>query len=177
MKKFIPLLAFLVLAWFLFDGLGRDTKTLPSPLIGKDFPDLVVVDFDTNQSFKIQDKLQNKISLVNVWASWCSTCRAEHDVLMAIHNSNILQMIGINYKDEKEEGKKFLNAFKNPFDFIIFDDKGKLGLELGVYATPETFIIDKLGIIRFKHIGELTPYIWKNDIIPLINNLNKNYDK
>ena len=82
-------------------------------------------------------------------------------------------MVGINYKDTKEEGQRFLDILGNPFDFVIFDQQGRLGLELGVYATPETFIIDQKGVIRFKHIGEINPRIWQNDIFPLVNQLKK----
>ncbi|RUM82336.1 MAG: DsbE family thiol:disulfide interchange protein [Candidatus Thioglobus sp.] len=171
MGKFLPLALFIVLAYFLLDGLGRDTKKLPSPLIGKIFPNLDVVDFHTEEKYAIQDKLKGRVSLVNVWASWCVTCRAEHKMLNDIAATSDLHMVGINYKDTKKEGKRFLDILGNPFKFIIFDQQGKLGLELGVYATPETFIIDQQGVIRFKHIGEITPTIWKNEILPLISKL------
>ncbi len=171
MTKFLPLAVFVVLAWFLFDGLGRDTKKLPSPLIGKSFPNMEVVDFDTNERYLTHEKLKNNLTLVNVWASWCVTCRAEHEMLMRISRSDSLQMLGVNYKDTKTEGKNFLYRLGNPYDSIIFDKQGKLGLELGVYATPETFIVDQQGVIRFKRIGELTPYIWKEQILPLIQEL------
>ncbi|SMM97981.1 Cytochrome c-type biogenesis protein CcmG/DsbE, thiol:disulfide oxidoreductase [uncultured Candidatus Thioglobus sp.] len=174
MNKFIPLVVFVVLAWFLYDGLGRDTKKLPSPLIGKSFPNLEVEDFHTGEKYLLQDRLNSKISLVNVWASWCVTCRAEHQMLNKIAKTNQVQMVGINYKDSKKEGKYFLKRLGNPFDFIVFDEQGKLGLELGVYATPETFIVDKNSVIRYKRIGEITPNIWKNKILPLIQNLQNN---
>jgi cytochrome c biogenesis protein CcmG/thiol:disulfide interchange protein DsbE len=173
MAKFLPLALFVLLAYFLLDGLGRDTKKLPSPLIGKTFPNLEVLDFHTGEKYLTQDKLKGKVSLVNVWASWCVTCRAEHEMLNKITKTSTLQMVGINYKDTKEEGQRFLDILGNPFDFVIFDQQGRLGLELGVYATPETFIIDQKGVIRFKHIGEINPRIWQNDILPLINQLKK----
>jgi len=169
--KFLPLALFVVLAYFLLDGLGRDTKKLPSPLIGKAFPNLEVEDFHTGERYLIQDKLKNKTSIVNVWASWCVTCRAEHKMLNDIAATSDIQMVGINYKDTKKEGKRFLDILGNPFKFIIFDQQGKLGLELGVYATPETFIIDQKGVIRFKHIGEITPSIWQGEMLPLIEEL------
>ncbi len=171
MGKFFPLVAFIVLAWFLFDGLGRDTRELPSPLIGKIFPNLEVEDFKTQEKYSTHSVLKGKITLVNVWASWCVTCRAEHHTLVNISNTNSVQMLGINYKDTRKEGEFFLKRLGNPYDKIIFDQAGKLGLELGVYATPETFIVDSQGIIRFKRIGELTPEIWKTKILPLIQQL------
>lgn len=168
---FLPLVFFSILVWFLFDGLGRDTRQLPSPLIGKNFPNLTVVDFQTGEKYPIQDKLKNQISLVNIWASWCLTCRAEHQVLDNLAKTSNLQIIGINYKDTKKEAARFLDILGNPFDFIVFDQQGKLGLELGVYATPETFITDQNGVIHFKHIGEITQYIWQNEVKPLIKQL------
>ncbi len=173
MGKFLPLVIFVVLAWFLYDGLGRDTKKLPSPLIGKAFPNLEVKDFQTREKYQSQSRLKNKVSLVNVWASWCVTCRAEHQMLKKIAKVSSVKMVGINYKDTKKEGKRFLEILGNPFDFIVFDDKGKLGLELGVYATPETFIVDKDGVIQFKRIGEITPQIWQKQMLPLIDKLQK----
>lgn len=171
MNKFLPLVLFIVLAGFLYIGLDLDREKLPSPLIGKPFPNLLVEDFYTGEKYPVQNHLNNKISLVNVWASWCVTCRAEHEMLNNIAKDNWVQILGINYKDSKKAGSHFLQTLGNPFDFIIFDKQGKLGLELGVYATPETFVIDKKGIIRFKHIGEITPHIWQNDIAPLIAQL------
>ncbi len=171
MTKFIPLVVFVVLVWFLYDGLGRDTKKLPSPLIGKTFPNIEVEDFRTGEKYQLHDKLKNKLSLVNVWASWCVTCRAEHQMLNDIAKQNIVQMVGVNYKDTKKEADYFLKRLGNPFDFIIFDKQGNLGLEIGVYATPETFIVDGSGVIRFKHIGEITTSIWQTEILPLISKL------
>ncbi|CAC9660793.1 DsbE family thiol:disulfide interchange protein [bacterium endosymbiont of Bathymodiolus sp. 5 South] len=173
MGKFIPLVVFVVLAWFLYDGLGHDTKKLPSPLIGKNFPNLEVEDFQTGKKYHLQDKLKNQVSLVNVWASWCVTCRAEHQMLNNIAKQDVVQIVGINYKDTKREGKYFLNRLGNPFDFIVFDEQGKLGLELGVYATPETFIVDNKGVIRFKRIGDITTRIWQEEMLPLIQQLKK----
>lgn len=172
MGRFMPLAVFIVLAWFLYDGLGRDTKKLPSPLIGKTFPNLEVEDFQTSEKYHLKDKLKNKLSLVNVWASWCVTCRSEHQMLSYIAKQDVVQMVGINYKDTKKDGVYFLKRLGNPFEFIVFDQQGVLGLELGVYATPETFIVDRNGVIRFKHIGEITSRIWQEQILPLINQLN-----
>ena len=159
MGKFLPLALFVVLAYFLLDGLGRDTKKLPSPLIGKNFPNIEVVDFHTGEKFFTQDRLKDKFSLVNVWASWCATCHVEHQMLINIAKSNSVQMMGINYKDKKKSSTCV--------------EAGKLGLELGVYRVPETFLVNDKGVIIFKHLGEVTPSIWKNDILPLINPLKK----
>ncbi len=171
MNKFIPLALFVVLVGFLYIGLGLDPKKLPSPLIGKAFPNIEVEDFHTGEKYLTQDKLKNKISLVNVWASWCVTCRAEHEMLMKIAKQNTVQMVGINYKDTKKDGNKFIDILGNPYHFVVFDQLGKLGLELGVYATPETFLVDQDGIIRFKRIGEMTQSIWQKEVLPLVKQL------
>jgi cytochrome c biogenesis protein CcmG/thiol:disulfide interchange protein DsbE len=173
MNKFIPLILFVVLAGFLYVGLDLDPKKLPSPLIGKTFPNQEVQDFDTLKTYLTHEKLKDKISLVNVWASWCVTCRAEHEMLNKIAQTNTVQMVGINYKDTKYDAIQYLDILYNPYDIIMFDPKGKLGLELGVYATPETFIVDQDGAIKYKLIGQLTKQIWEDEMLPIINNLSK----
>lgn len=171
MKKFIPLSIFLVLAIFLYISLSLNPKELPSPFINKPFPEVLATTFK-NKNFS-KKQLLNKVSLVNFWASWCVTCRAEHQMLIKIAQEKNLQLIGINYKDTKTEANKYLKMLGNPYRFNVFDNQGKLGLELGVYATPETFIVDKKGIIRFKHTGEITKNIWLKQIKPLFLKLNK----
>ena len=164
MKKIIPLLVFLVIGFFLILSLNSNPNKLPSPLIGKMFPVLEGADFYTNEKVKLNDLMANKLTLVNVWASWCVTCRKEHQMIMDIAQNNNLKLIGINYKDTKNDGADYLNIMGNPFNEVIFDPQGKIGMELGVYATPETFLISKEGIIIYKHIGEITKEIW-NEII------------
>lgn len=170
MNKFLPLGIFLVLGVFLYISLSLNPKELPSPFINKPFPEVFATTFDNKKFSKKQ--LINKVSLVNFWASWCVTCRAEHQMLINIAKEKNLQIIGINYKDTKIEANNYLKKLGNPYYLNIFDDKGRLGLELGVYATPETFIIDKKGIIRLKHTGEITTNIWLKQIKPLILKLN-----
>lgn len=173
MNKFVPLVLFVILVGFLYIGLDLDPKKLPSPLIGKEFPNLEVEDFDSGTRYYTNDKTQDKISLVNVWASWCVTCRAEHEMLNEIAKTNKVQMIGVNYKDTKNAANRYLDILHNPYDIIIFDPLGSLGLELGVYATPETFIVDQKGLIRYKRIGQMTKKIWNEEVVPIINELNK----
>ncbi len=173
MNKFVPLVLFVILVGFLYIGLDLDPKKLPSPLIGKEFPNLEVEDFDSGTRYYTNDKTQDKISLVNVWASWCVTCRAEHEMLNEIAKTSKVQMIGVNYKDTKNAANRYLDILHNPYDIIIFDPLGSLGLELGVYATPETFIVDQKGLIRYKRIGQMTKKIWNEEVVPIINELNK----
>ena len=169
MKKILPLIVFLVVGVFLFLSLHSDPNKLPSPLVGKKFPVIEGTDFYSNESVKLNDLMDNNLALVNVWASWCVTCRKEHQVIMSIAKNNNLKLIGINYKDTKSDGREYLKVMGNPFDEIVFDPNGEIGMELGVYATPETFLISREGLIIHKHIGEITKEIWNENFLPLIN--------
>ena len=169
MKKIMPLLVFLVVGVFLFLSLNSDPNKLPSPLVGKKFPIIEGTDFYSNETVKLNDLMDNKLALVNVWASWCVTCRKEHQVIMNIAENTNLKFIGINYKDTKSDGEEYLKVMGNPFDEIVFDPNGEIGMELGVYATPETFLISREGLIIHKHIGEITKEIWNENFLPLIN--------
>ena len=169
MKKILPLLVFLVVGVFLFLSLNSDPNKLPSPLVGKKFPIIEGTDFYSNETVKLNDLMDNNLALVNVWASWCVTCRKEHQVIMNIAKNTNLKLIGINYKDTKSDGEEYLNVMGNPFDEIVFDPNGEIGMELGVYATPETFLISREGLIIHKHIGEITKEIWNENFLPLIN--------
>ena len=169
MKKILPLLVFLVVGVFLFLSLNSDPNKLPSPLVGKKFPIIEGTDFYSNETVKLNDLMDNNLALVNVWASWCVTCRKEHQVIMNIAKNNNLKLIGINYKDTKIDGEEYLKVMGNPFDEIVFDPNGEIGMELGVYATPETFLISREGLIIHKHIGEITKEIWNENFLPLIN--------
>ena len=169
MKKIMPLLVFLVVGVFLFLSLNSDPNKLPSPLVGKKFPIIEGTDFYSNETVKLNDLMDNNLALVNVWASWCVTCRKEHQVIMNIAKNTNLKLIGINYKDTKSDGEEYLKVMGNPFDEIVFDPNGEIGMELGVYATPETFLISREGLIIHKHIGEITKEIWNENFLPLIN--------
>ena len=169
MKKILPLLVFLVVGVFLFLSLNSDPNKLPSPLVGKKFPIIKGTDFYSNETVRLNDLMDNNLALVNVWASWCVTCRKEHQVIMNIAKNTNLKLIGINYKDTKSDGEEYLKVMGNPFDEIVFDPNGEIGMELGVYATPETFLISREGLIIHKHIGEITKEIWDENFLPYIN--------
>ncbi len=156
---FIPLILFVVMAIFLGGGIGRENKdVLPSPLIDKPFPQFILQQVEAEKQLT-QSDLQGKPMLVNVWATWCPTCKAEHQFLNTLAAEGI-RIIGINYKDDDEEAKIWLRDYGNPYEFNISDPKGKLGLELGVYGAPETFFVDGDGIIRAKHVGDLNRRVW-----------------
>ncbi len=128
MKKLIPLIIFIVIAAFLFLSLNSNKGELPSPLLGKMFPAIEGKDFYTDDTVKVADLLDNKMTLVNVWASWCTTCRKEHQMIMSIAEKTDLQIMGINYKDTREKGTKYLEIMGNPFDEIYFNPNGWMGI-------------------------------------------------
>ena len=133
------------------------------------FPNIEAQDFYSDESVLLTDLFSdNNMSLVNVWASWCVTCRQEHQMIMKIANNKDLQLIGINYKDTRADGGKYLEVMGNPFDVIVFDPSGKIGLDLGVYATPETFLVNQQGVILYKHIGAIDSKVWEEGFIPHI---------
>jgi len=154
---FISLAALFVMFYF---SLNSNSEELPSPFLGKMFPSIQGKDFYTDETIEVSDLLANNMTLVNVWASWCLTCRKEHQMIMNIAKNSDLQLIGIDYKDSREEGKEYLERLGNPYDEIIFDPIGKIGMDLGVYATPETFLVNEKGVILYKHIGEIDQNVW-----------------
>ena len=168
MRKFIPLILFIIVAVFLYFSLNAASSKLPSPLLGKMFPNVEAEDFYSDESVLLTKLFNDKMSLVNVWASWCVTCRQEHQMMMKIANNKDLQLIGINYKDTRVDGERYLEMMGNPFDIIVFDPIGKIGLELGVYATPESFLVDQKGVILYKHIGAIDSKVWEEGFIPHI---------
>jgi cytochrome c biogenesis protein CcmG/thiol:disulfide interchange protein DsbE len=169
MKKIIPLISFLVITVFLFLSLNSNSTKLPSPLLGKTFPIIEGKDFYTNEPVKSTELFADKMTLVNVWASWCITCRKEHEMIMDIAKNTDLQLIGVNYKDTKVDGERYLEVMGNPFDRIIFDPNGEIGMDLGVYATPETFLVNQDGLILYKHIGEIDSKVWKDNFAIYLN--------
>ncbi len=156
---FVPLVIFLLMGLVFWIGLGKEDKTsLPSPLIGKAFPEFQLGVVEDGRTLTTED-LKGAPVLVNVWATWCPTCKAEHAFLNELAASGI-RIIGINYKDDVAKAQDWLAAFGNPYVYNLSDPDGKLGLELGVYGAPETFLVDSQGIIRDKHIGDLNPQVW-----------------
>lgn len=173
MKRFlIPLALFLVLAGFLFVGLGLDPREVPSPLVGKPAPAFQAVALARPEVRIKRDDLLGKVWLLNVWASWCGACRDEHPVLVEYARRGGLPVYGLNYKDKREDGLAWLKQFGNPYADSMFDPEGRIGIDYGVYGVPETFVIDKAGIIRYKHIGPITPEVLRNKLEPLLSKLN-----
>lgn len=172
MKKFlIPLGVFLVLAGFLFVGLYKDPREVPSPLIGKPAPGFSASTLaDPGRTIQRADLL-GKVWVMNVWASWCGACREEHPVLLAWARSQAVALIGLDYKDERAAGLAWLAQGGNPYADSLFDPDGRIGLDFGVYGVPETFVIDPSGVVRLKHIGPLTPEVLRDKVEPLLRAL------
>ena len=174
MNRFlIPLGLFAVLVGFLAVGLNLNPREVPSPLVGKpapmfDLPQLAAPD----KRFSPAD-MKGKVWLFNVWASWCVSCRQEHPVLVAFAKSGVAPLVGLDYKDEREDGLRWLNRFGDPYLLSAYDRDGRVGIDYGVYGVPETYVIDKAGVIRYKQIGPVTPEVLEKKIVPLIKELNK----
>jgi cytochrome c biogenesis protein CcmG/thiol:disulfide interchange protein DsbE len=172
MKRYlIPLAIFLAVALFLARGLTLDPKEVPSPLIGKAAPAFEVPSLIAPERTLRRDDLLGKVYVLNVWASWCGACREEHPVLLDFARRGVVPLYGLNYKDRREDGLAWLTQFKDPYTDSLFDPQGKVGLDYGVYGVPETFVIDRAGVIRYKHIGPVTPEILAGRIEPLIRSL------
>lgn len=171
-KYFLPLIIFIAIVLFFWKGLQNDPHEIPSALIGKPIPEFsypaLMGDEPVTNALFI-----GKVSLLNVWATWCPTCYAEHSVFLDIISTNDVPIFGLNYKDDKLSAIDWINKYGNPYQKIIFDPKGSLGMNLGVYGTPETFVIDKEGIIRYKHIGAVSPDVWEEKLKPLVEKLKR----
>lgn len=153
----------------LYIGLGLDSRKLPSPLVGKLAPDFELeVLQDPSQTFS-RAELLGQVAIVNVWASWCTTCRAERPYLVDLGRRSGVPIYAFNFKDNRADALNYLKAAGNPYVKIGFDPDAEAGIEWGVYATPETYILDAKGIIRYKHIGPLHPQIIKQEILPLLD--------
>ncbi len=172
MKKFlIPIGLFALLGVLLAYGLRLDPRKIPSPLVNKPLPGFhLPVLTDPKKSMGNAD-FHGKVVLINVWASWCVACKQEHPVLMALAREKHVPLIGLNYKDKREDALAMLKAEGNPYDLSLVDADGRVGLDWGVYGVPETFVIDKAGIIRYKHIGPISPEAWQKTLLPLIQKL------
>ena len=167
----IPLALFIVLVVFLAIGLNLNPREVPSPLIDKPAPafELTRLD-DPKHSLKAED-LRGQVWLLNVWASWCVACLDEHPVLLAFSKSSPVPIYGLNYKDQPDAASAWLGKHGNPYTASLVDADGRVGIDYGVYGVPETFLIDRQGTIRFKHIGPVTEEVLNRKILPMIEKL------
>ena len=171
-RYLIPLAVFIVLVIFLAIGLGRDPHEVPSPLINKAAPSFQLAQLqDPTKTFSAQE-MRGKVWLLNVWASLCVSCREEHPVLMEFSRTGAVPIYGLDYKDNRQDGMAWLRDFGNPYVLSAADTNGRVGIDYGVYGVPETYLIDRNGVIRFKQVGPVTPEVVQNKILPLVRVLN-----
>ena len=167
----LPLVAFIILVAFLLVGLNLNPRKIPSPLIGKPAPIFQLQQL--HDSEKTLDSKANlgKVWLLNVWASWCASCREEHPLLVQLANSGVVPIYGLNYKDKRDLALQWLDQFGDPYTLSIVDSDGRVGIEYGVYGVPETYVIDKTGVIQYKQIGPVTVDVLEKTILPLVRDL------
>ena len=194
MNRFVwPLIGFIVLVVLLAVGLRLNPREVPSPLVGKPAPDFALPKLAAmDQTFSPKD-MKGKVWLLNVWASWCVSCRQEHPILVEIAKNKAITLVGLNYKEVRGDGAfdmdkisaeneralaveradTWLKRHGNPYALSVLDLDGRVGIDYGVYGVPETYVIDKQGVIRFKHIGPVTPDVFSGKILPLVAELNR----
>jgi cytochrome c biogenesis protein CcmG/thiol:disulfide interchange protein DsbE len=166
-----PLGLFLVLVGFLAVGLGLDPREVPSPLINKPAPAFKAPTLHEAGKVIAKQDLAGKVWILNVWASWCGACRDEHPILVEFAKRSQVPIYGLNYKDQRADGLGWLQKMGNPYVESVFDADGRIGIDYGVYGVPETFIIDGAGVIRYKHIGPITPESLRTKIEPVLRQL------
>jgi len=172
MIKFLPLILFATLAGFLYKGLSLNPSEVPSPFIGKQAPHVRGAVLDAQTEFD-SSSLTGKVWILNVWASWCRECVYEHPVFVELaQTESSIPIIGLNYKDQNADASAWLKRFGNPYSSIVTDVQGSIGIDWGVYAVPETFVIDKQGVVQHKVIGPVSAEMMKTELMPLISKLN-----
>ena len=193
MNRFLwPLIGFIVLIVLLAVGLNLDPREVPSPLVGKPAPAFSLSKLGSDEKFSPQD-MQGKVWLLNVWSTWCVSCRQEHPMLVQMAKSQTVTLIGLNYKEVRgdasfdmskinaeaektmatQRASAWLQRHGNPYALSALDLDGRVGIDYGVYGVPETYVIDKAGIIRLKHTGPITPEVFSGKLLPLVKELNR----
>jgi len=172
MKKYaLPLIVFLVIAGFLAIGLRLDPREVPSPFIGKPAPPFTLPQLHKPDATISPADMKGQVWLLNVWASWCTSCRAEHEVVTRVAATGEVPIIGLNYKDERNAALGWLRRLGDPYKASAVDAQGDVGIDWGVYGVPETFVIDQQGVVRHKHIGPITDKSVSETILPLVRKL------
>jgi len=171
-RKVLPLALFAILLGFLGVGLTLNPREIPSPLINKPAPAFTLPRLDSATRTFSSKEMLGQVWLINVWASWCAPCRQEHPVLVDLAKTQVVPILGLNYKDRRNDSLEWLHEAGDPYALSVSDLDGRVGIDFGVYGVPETFVIDKKGFIRFKQIGVITPEILQTTILPLVKALN-----
>jgi len=171
LRSLLPLALFVLLIGFLAAGLNLNPREVPSPLVGRPAPQFLLKQLHEIDKTLGPADLKGKVWVLNVWASWCVSCRAEHPILNAWSSDKNLFLIGLNYKDAQNDALQWLRRLGNPYTYSVVDRDGRVGLDWGVYGVPESFVIDKKGIIRYKHIGPITMEDLNSILKPLLAEL------
>lgn len=176
-QLFVPLILFLVICGVGYVGFSlNDRHQLPSALLHKPFPEFHAASLlDTERRISKKDLL-GRPTLVNVWATWCPTCKSEHDELLRIAAGTDVRLVGVNYKDDSVQARNWLSQFGNPYELVIVDADGAIGVELGVYGAPETFLLDRSGKVVYKRVGDVNPRIWRDELQPRFADLGVRID-
>jgi cytochrome c biogenesis protein CcmG/thiol:disulfide interchange protein DsbE len=170
-RFFVPLGIFALLAVLLGVGLTLKPREVPSPFIGKPAPAFKLPQLKAGNADFDPAQMKGQVWLLNVWASWCAPCREEHPLLVEAARKKLVPIVGMNYKDDPRNADEWLRKLGDPYDHIAVDRDGRVGIDYGVYGVPETFVIDRDGIVRMKHIGPITPEAWTRDMLPLLTKL------
>ena len=168
----VPLAIFIAMLGFLGVGLKLDPREVPSPLIDKPAPVFRLQTLASPSRLMSPADMRGQVWLLNVWASWCGGCREEHPVLVELAKTRAVPIYGLDYQDQPDDARRWLANFGNPYAAVVADPDGRTGIEYGVYGVPETFVIDKAGVIRYKQIGPITPKALQETILPLVRKLN-----
>ncbi|NWN91669.1 DsbE family thiol:disulfide interchange protein [Marinobacter adhaerens] len=166
---FLPLLVAVTVGYFLYAGIGKDPTKLDSALVGKPVPEFELKDLQSPDTLRNESLFRQEITLLNVWGTWCPACRDEHDDLMWLARDKNVAIIGLNYKDNRDDALRWLDQLGDPYQTVIYDPKGTLGFDLGVYGAPETFVIDASGVVRYRHVGVVNKEVWEQVLLPVIN--------
>jgi cytochrome c biogenesis protein CcmG/thiol:disulfide interchange protein DsbE len=169
--RILPLILVLGLGVFLYRGLSLDPQAMPSALVGQAMPDFSLTTLKDQSKKVTKADLLGNIVLLNVWATWCPTCKSEHPYLVQLSNNSRFKLYGINYKDNLFDARQWLKDYKDPYVFSVFDKDGSLGMDLGVFGAPETFVVDHHGIIRKRFAGMINTQTWRAEFAPLIKQL------
>lgn len=173
LRFLVPFALFVALIIFFAIGLNRDPREIPSPLINQPAPAFNLQQLQVPAKPFSPADMRGQVWLFNVWASWCVSCREEHPVFVELAKRNLVPIVGLNYKDQRADALQWLAQFGNPYVLSVTDFDGRIGIDYGVYGVPETYVIDKQGVIRMKHIGPVTPQILQDKILPKVQELSK----
>lgn len=168
---FLPVAVFLVIAGIFWGGLGRDPTLVPSVLIDQPAPAFSLPPLHESAASLSNADFEGQVTLVNIFASWCVPCRAEHPLWMKLAEEGSVRMVGINYKDQPAAAKQWLDELGDPYTLIGADRTGRFGIDWGVYGVPETFLVDREGRIRYKHVGPVSPALWEKELLPALQAL------